>query len=234
MTELTDLVCVDCGLSTAAGTERTAALLRLNHAYRQLVQQAGGLPSEVTIAAATAGTADELDLSSASVSATLAGRFLALDRVRFTSGGVTTNPVARATPVEIRDAQNDGGTGTPQAYAFVFPSLMLDRALDGATDVVIDARLGPLTLVETSPSAGVSESTPTAVPVIWHERLLAALACCLVLERYEGREQDAAYHRSLYNEALLEYRAHRAREGGDLMPGSSLALWDTPTNIGMR
>lgn len=230
-TELVDLICADTGLDTS-GTDRAAALARLNHANRQIIQQAGGLPATITLTTPAIGTTD-LDLSSSTVSATLASRFLSLDRVRTVTAGVTSDALVRERPQVVRELQNAGSVGSPAYYSFVYPNLMLDRDLDGATDVVIDARLGPLSLVESGPVAGTSETAPTSLPAIWHERLLASLACVLVLERYEGRENDASYHRGLYNEALVEYRYNRYREGGEGLPAGA-NLWTTPDITAVR
>lgn len=236
-TELVELVCADTGLdNTAASEDRLAALARLNHAYKQIASQSGGTSEQYAIAGATILNSHTINLSDDAVAPVLANRFLALDEVRVSTVGVTGygSALVRRSPKDIRSMQTDGSPSAT-SYSFVYPNILLDSTVKSTEWLLLNARVGPKTLIEDASAvvAGVSEAEPLDLPPMWHERLLGSLACVLVLERYEGREADASYHRNLYNEALAEYRAIKSREGGEVLPGQTY-LFNTPDIITTR
>lgn len=213
VTELVDLICEDTGLD--ATDERSVALSRLNHAARQFVQQVGGLSSTLTV---SGSSIDSLDVSDTATYPIL-NRFIALDYVllRDAGGEAVGDPLPQTTTEAVL-AEYDANRTRPTEYAFDYPTLRLDAPSDAAGSVEFGLRVGPLEFVESGATPGTSEDVPTCLHAIWHERILASLACVLILERYEGREQDAAYHRTLFTESLAEYRKMMTRMGGRSLP----------------
>lgn len=217
VTELVDLILADTGLTSG---ERAAALARLNHANREIVGKMGGLSDEATFI--PTANASLLAVTDAATVAKLS-RFHALDYIQTTENGEYGEDLPQLTLEQVKAAYDDNSAGPMKAYAFEYPNVYYDRPADGVQTVRLGLRLAPLTLVESAPSAGVSESTPTSITVAWHERLLASLACVLLLERYEGRETDAAYHRTIYKEAMPEFLQSLTRMGGRKLPGDNYA-----------
>lgn len=205
VSNLVDLICADTGLGSASGSaERNIVLARLNHAYRQIVQRMGGIPWDGTIA-----FADGVNTYDLSGHATLGPRFISINQVRDSDG------------VRLRRRTRDycslraGATGTTSggigSWAIEYPTMYVD-ADAASTTLTLDARIGPLELEEDAGGSG--ETSPSSLPAVWHEQLLATLTTILVLERYEGREQEAALHRAAYQEAWQEFLLQKSREGG--------------------
>lgn len=205
VTELVNQICEDTGLDSGSGSvERGIVLARLNNAYRQIMSRAGGVPAEVSVTF-TDGQ-NYYDLSS---DATLGTRFLSIQGVLDADG--------RSLPRETRGYCNHRAglssttAGAIGSYCVEWPRLYVD-ADASSTTLTLDARLMPLVLEEDAGGSG--ETTPSALPPAWHEQLLASLATCLVLEKYEGREAEAVVHKDTYREAWSEYLLARSREGG--------------------
>lgn len=213
VTELVNLICQNAGIDATSNTEdRIAALSRLNHAYKTIILKMGGLQARSTVSPAAADeyyTATGLDT-----------QFIGIDYVRilYADTGNISAPLPRINNKDIVTGWTNT-QGDPTSYSYVHPRIVFSNPHDGVNDLVIDYRCGPATLVEVEQFAG-EEDSPSGIPAMWHENLLAALATVLILEGYEGREQDAAYHRNLFNEAMFEYRAHAMRMGGEGLPRS--------------
>lgn len=203
VTELVDLVCQDTGLASS-GTERDIVLARLNHAYRTIVSRDGGVPYEADLT-----FTDGQNYYDLSAHATLGARFLSIQNVLDSTGSELRHSTRDY--CNLRANQSGTTSGAINRWAVEWPNLYVD-ANASSTVLTVDARLSPLTLEEAS--GGTGEASPSSLPPAWHEQLLACLATVLVLERYEGREQEAAVHRRTYNEAWQEYLLAKARSGG--------------------
>lgn len=230
VTSLVELICEDTGLDNSnPSADRTKALAALNEAYEQLGQQAYRDHTSVDHTP-SAGVTD-VDLSTVT---TLKDDFTAIDHIRVVhADGTLSKPISRLTREKLLDKRTIE-RGAPVAYAYAWPYVFLDKPADGA----IALRIAYVSNVATlSESAGSGlETTPISIPPAWHRRLLARLAKCLVLEGYEGREQDAAYHRNLFNQAHREWIDAQSREGGKLAANdvSGKIIFDTPAPLTSR
>ena len=238
VTELVDLICEDTGLDpSGTSSERDIALRRLNHASRQIAQAFGGVtdvpdvPFQLPLAVGTKSVSLISD-------ATLASRFHTIRSVQLYENGTLSEPLTQVPMHQILLAQKAGLEGNAKLYSYEYPTVSFDAAGDsnGSSVAYAMCTLIPLSLVESAPVATVSESTPTSLVPAWHESLLAKLATCIIMEGYDGREQDAAYHRALYREALMEYREWRIMSGGRTMPEdpTNMKSFDTSSPIRTR
>lgn len=223
VTELVDLICQDTGLdNTLTSTDRAVALARLNEAQKRIVDRTRCYWKPISYAL-TEGTQDYDVVSDIGLTDFHMIRSLWI----VNSSGARTEPLTLAP--DRRAQFSRAGTvseGTPTQYAFSWPTLTLltppsaSLTLAGRYDAV------PPTLTE--------GGTISAVPAMYHERALAALAMVLILERYEGREQDATYHRNLYMEAEADLIQWAAMNGGGIPASYTPTRFSTSVPLGRR
>jgi hypothetical protein len=232
-TQLLDLICQDTGLDTGIGSaDRNAALDALNRALRKICIETNGFPNIAQLSALT-----QRDFSVLSTPAVLddgnttvgsLGTIISVDWIGVADSAGTTQVsrlLQRVNPVQLMDLRGSSPT-TPTFYAVQWPTVMLDGIPSEGSNLVVGHRYMPAALSETV--------SPDDLHPLFHEDLLARLAICLVLEGYEGREQDAAYHRGLYREAMAEYRQWLIRNGGLQNPRQNTVIWDTPGMMEIR
>lgn len=228
--QLVNLICEDLGLDDdASSTDRVKALSALNEAYDELCQRA--LRRHTTVDHTPSAGVTAVDLSTVT---TLKDHFLALDRICVVNGTDVSKPILRVGTEDLFDSRVTE-RGAPGSYAYAWPYVYLNCPMDGAMSLRIAYICSALELVESGAGAGQEES-PSAIQPGWQKRLLAGLAKVKLLEGYEGREQDAAYHRGLVEQALTDYLQMQSREGGKTMPRDPWAVrrFDTPDTRRMR
>lgn len=115
----------------------------------------------------------------------------------------STSGSAQARMTEITPADMAGlrlansASGVPIYYAFNGPNqFMVWPAPGTSTTIAVYYVKAPLVLVEASPVAGTSESTPTAFPSAFHYDVLGNLAVAMGYE-YKREQAQSSYYRQL-------------------------------------
>jgi hypothetical protein len=210
VTALADRVCAVSGLASTS-TDRTKVLEYLNEAYQTTVLEAGGYIGTFS-KSLTSGTADytigtaPLDVSD-----------LSEIRALWISDGSTTDRPLKRIPeyemVQLRQA-TAVPSSLPLYYAMRGTAGLLLYPTPGTGTTLKGSYLkAPLVLVESSPVAGTSESTPTAFPAAFHYPALASKAIQLALE-YDNRFEEAANYEAKWGNAMERLMAWTTRMGG--------------------
>lgn len=181
VTELVDHAIAAARLQTT-GAERTSMLRYLNDAYQRAVEEAGSYVDESNIAV-VAGTSD-YDLS---------GDVLMILSVRVDAGFDSVLTMLEDSDLLALRANNTA-TGTVRYYSIAGDNIMRFFPTPDTADTLTYTYVKePLTLVESSPVAGTSESTPTAIRKRFHYSVLANGAIALAFEFMQDQEQAELY-----------------------------------------
>lgn len=237
---LVDLICTDTGLNDDAGSvDRTKALSALNEALRSIALLTNGFPDIARFLCTTrdanivAGNEDVAATVDGSIATNFTGTVFAIDWVGFSdSAGETEikHELKRLSDSELLSKRPSTGQSDPMYYAVRWPVLMLDSVPTAGSRLVVGYRRSPNACVDSA------NDYPGELHSLFHEDLLARLACVLIFERYEGAEERAAYHRNLYREAEARYRDWNIRNGGFEAPSSDSAItrYSTPNPLSTR
>lgn len=239
---LVDQVCADAGIDATAGTtDRAQALSCLNRALKRVAIDTGGFRdiARFTVTSRDYNLITTPQLQATTVDADASSNFSqvlnSIDWIGVSdSTGVTefSSRLQRVSPERLLNLRPPlaSSSSSPQFYAVNWPVLMLDAVPSGGANLVVGYQRDPATLTD------ASSSYPQEIPSLFHEDLLGKLAVVILLEGYEGREQDAAYHRQLYAESLDRYMRWRVKNGGIDSPddGTALDAWSTPSGVSVR
>jgi hypothetical protein len=225
VTALADRVCAVSGLATTS-TDRTKVLEYLNEAYQTTVMEAGGYIGTFS-KSLTSGTAD-YTIGTAPLDVT---DLLEIRALWVTDSSAMDRPLRQIPEFEMNQLRQ--ATTVPSAlplyYAMRGTSGLLLYPTPGTGTTLEGSYLkSPLTLVESSPVAGTSESTPTAFPAAFHFPVLANKAISLALE-YDNRFEEAANYDAKWGVAMERLLAWVSR-----MPGPTLTSLDNTGFEGPR
>ena len=193
VTNIADRVCRLTGLQST-GSERTLVLEYLNDAYREAVERSECYPK----------TSSSVSVSADATSTTISGTVTDLGKVHsvYLSGYdgysyLKLQPVSMRQRLELLHAESSS-SGIPRFYAIRYSggtvTLHLYPLPESAATVVLEYNATPLTLVESAPGAG-QESTPTAIPSVFHYRTIAAGAIAMALETDQRRDSQPWWDR---------------------------------------
>lgn len=168
-------------LNTNAGAERTLALTFLNAVYQEVVVEIG--VNVVSTWTQTMGSAASTFNPQLFTASGIVGAPLDIRELTFASGAaVTPTPGSRVDRERMQEytlgLQGNGPTFVDSTYVFYDVTSPFEvrtyPQLPSGTIITAEGAAGPLALVESSPVAGASESTPTALPPWLHLPLLGA------------------------------------------------------------
>lgn len=225
VTQLCDRVCQVTGLSVQ-GDDRSQVLGYVNQAYELSVMEAGAYTSSFS-KTLTAGVGDyTIGVAPLDVSGVLEIRQLWVD-----DASLSNRPLIRVPEYEIqamRQAQTVSSTPLYYAVRGDRQLLLYPSPVDGASlsGVYLSA---PPELVESSAGAG-EETTPSAIPSVFHYELLTSKAISLAME-FDNRFDEASLYDQKWNTSLGRYMAYVARFGGPSIHSVGDVSFDGPRSM---
>ena len=208
VTALCNRVCQVTGLAET-GSDRSQVLGYVNQAYATSVMEAGAYTSTFT-KTLTGDVGDyTFGVSPLDVTNLLEIRHLWVD-----DASLANRPLVRVPEYEIqamRQAQTVASTPLYYAVRGDRQLLLYPKPLSGTTLSCVYLA-SPPELVESAPATG-QESTPTAIPSVFHWDLLANKATALALE-FDNRFEESALFDQKWSVGMERYLAYVARFGG--------------------
>jgi hypothetical protein len=221
-TALSDRVCQVTGLAET-GTDRTQVLGYLNQAYATSVMEAGAYTS--TFSTTLTENVDDYTFGIAPLGVT---NLLELRHLWVDDAALSNRPLVRVPEYEIqamRQAQTV--SSTPLYYAvrgnqqlLLFPAPMAGTTLSGVYLAT------PPTLVESAPDTG-EETTPSAIPAVFHWDVLANKAISLAME-FDNRFEESAMFDQKWALGMERYLAYVGRFGGPSIHSIGDLSYDGP------
>lgn len=203
VTNLADRVCRLTGLQST-GTERALILEYLNDVYREAVERSECYPK----------TSAAISVAASAATVTLSSTITDLNKilsVYFTDySGYQTLKLKPISMRRLRDEKDklSSVSGVPQYYSLVrsgsTTTMHLYPSPQVAATMYVDYYGMPLTLVESAPAA-TEESTPTAIALQFHYRVLAAGAIALALETDQRKDSQPWWDR--YEKGIADLTA---------------------------
>lgn len=217
--ELISIVCIDTGLDESTGSrDRSIVLARMNEAYERIIFEANSYKKKSAVSL-TAGQEDFTIGPDPSFDLQVSD-FISFDFAKMVDSNGNESvlePVTKDYIVSLREGSNDPA-GISYLYSYNYPYISFYPAPGSATgqDSTMEFwyTASPPRLIDAgSPGAG-EESTPSAIPPIFHRLLLARLTTIIILEGFDGRADEASYHRSLYIDDLEKFKMWTIRSQG--------------------
>lgn len=220
-TQLIDLVCTDTGLNPLVGSgDREVVLARMNEAYERLIFEAGSY-KKTTEETITSGTPDVTIGPSGTFDIAISD-LISFDHIVLqesgSDSGVLLEPVQKSYLLSLRQASTTA-SGYPFIYSYEYPILSIYPTPGSSTGqdstLTIHYTAMPPVLIEDTEIPGDGEEiTPSGIPPVFHRLLLARLTTIIILEGFDGRADEAAYHRALYNDDLYKLKTWTIRSQG--------------------
>lgn len=205
VTELVDYVCRVTGINAATAAERTRVLGYLRDAYQQAIEESRARVRKLAVTV----TSDELTLAQLG-----AGDLLFLLELRIDGQELQRVSLSEFGALQAGQLSSAGG-----CYCMPDPqTLLLWPAPSKPTQLSGWYAAEGLTLVESSPQAGVSEVVPSAFPARFHRAVLANLAIALATAAEQREPQQVAWYRELYDAELGRLIAWVNKAGGRNLP----------------
>jgi hypothetical protein len=198
--ELVDRVAKFASLNvTAASSDRALCVDWLNQAVQETIAEVRG--NVVPLSVVVSGS--DIALSSLGIT-----RF---DGFQSLVAGSTV--MVASSPERIRELRTTSSTASAGVieYAVEGGSLLLLYPTQTAATISGSYVQSPLTLVESSPVANVSETTPSEIDAPYHHALLSAFALSLAFS-YKKNPNESDHWQGRYNEALERYKRFLTRK----------------------